>query len=85
MSKTIKLEDNPMTNQEQAADLRIAAAVNRHYARMCQETYRKTGRASALYQAELHAACAEQKEAQADSLGSPPGEKTEGGSQCPRQ
>jgi len=57
-----------MTNQEQAAELRIQVAVNRHYARACRETYRKTGRASALYQAELHSACAAKKEAQADSL-----------------
>jgi len=57
-----------MTDQERAADLRIQAAVNRHYARACQDTYLKTGRASALYQAELHAACSEKKEAQADIL-----------------
>lgn len=45
-----------------AAELRQQAVVNRHYAQRCLETFEKTGRESALRQAELHEACAARKE-----------------------
>ena len=55
-----------MSDQERAK-LRQAAAVNRHYAARCEETYAQTGRPSALYMAEVHQAQAERKEARASS------------------
>lgn len=58
-----------MTKKEMAANLRLGAAVNRMYERACRETFEKTGRHSALNQAEIHAACAAKKEAQAESMG----------------
>ena len=48
--------------------LRLAAAINRKYANACTETYTKTGRPSALYQAEIHRACAAIKESRAAEL-----------------
>lgn len=57
------------TPQEQAANLRLRAAVNRKYAQANRDTFARThGRLGSLYMAEVHESCAARKEAQAVAL-----------------
>ncbi len=54
--------------KKQAEMLRALALQNDHYASRCQETFEKTGRPSALNQAEQHRVAAGEKRARADLL-----------------
>ena len=58
-----------LSHRDQAAELRLQAAVNRHYAEANEDTFARTnGQLGSLYMAEVHRACADRKEAQAQQL-----------------